>query len=155
MTLQNRFILTGVGDVGYNIGLAPEGSCIFTVPDGVYWEIQSLFVLGSTTATVGDRYVGVRFTDSTGLFLNRFVWSTPVPASQSFVLSTIAVGHVPLVSNPAGTYFHATMPFAPIMLPPGTIVYLLEEEAIDVSDTYEFIAHYKTYKFIPETDFIK
>jgi len=123
----------------------------FTVPVGKIFDVQSIHVEITTTATVGNRALSVFITNGTDVIsvLGR---TGSIAATQSGVLFvsrngpvTATTGFHPLLSGASGNAALVSQS-APLILPAGYVIRCWDLSAIDAAaDDMTVVLHYVEY----------
>lgn len=142
------FQWTGVGVVAGSAAVV-QASCAITVPDGVYWEIENVHLSYISTATAGNRAIGIQFRDSGPYVFKEIYWTTVQPASKQWRYDTNQVAASTFVATAAIDF--QTVPFTPVFLPPGYSLVFADLAAIDAAaDTGVLSCQYKEYRYVPD-----
>lgn len=112
-----------------NDATANDSDKTFTVPSSEVWEILSVYVENASTATVGNRIITVRITDSTDATVGSSSAATQA-ASLTHRSTFIPAGQVATGSSAVQG---ATYPLPGVLVPSGYKVRVLDAAAVDAA----------------------
>jgi hypothetical protein len=101
----------------------------FTVPASTEWEVLSIWIELTTTATVGNRQVVVEMQDSTGDVIGSFL--AGIVQTASLAKNYMFAPGLELMAAFVGTYL--SFPLPPMFLPAGFKVRVYDSAAIDAA----------------------
>jgi hypothetical protein len=108
---------------------ANDSDKTFTVPASTEWEILSIWIELSTTATVGNRQIVVEMQDSTGDVIGKFLAGAVQLASLAREYEFAPM--VQLMTAFVGTYL--SFPLPPYFLSAGEKVRVYDSAAVDAA----------------------
>ena len=108
---------------------ANDSDKTFTVPASTEWEILSIWVELSTTATVGNRQVVVEMQDSAGDVIGSFL--AGIVQTASLTRNYMFAPGLELMTVFVGAYL--SFPLPPMVLPDGFKVRVYDSAAVDAA----------------------
>jgi hypothetical protein len=123
---------------------ANDNDISFTVPAGERWNIHSIWVNASATATTGNRSVRISFTDSGGTpIVDLYEMGLVLGAGQTRRYSIFPGAAV--TTSVLGT-FSAQMPLPVEWLRAGSVIRIRDTNDADDSDDFTIRVYHTTYR---------